>query len=105
MQTRVEHNRDVKRFVLYVDDSEAGYTTYREAGTNRAFTHTEIYPRFEGLGLSKVLVRAALDATRDEGLGVLPMCRNVHRFVSKRPEYLALVPADRRAELNLPLEV
>lgn len=37
-----------------------------------------------GQGLAKLLIKAALDETRDEGLGVfLPFCPFVHRYVSK----------------------
>ena len=49
-------------------------------------------------------VKAALDATREEGLGVLPFCPFVHRYVSKDPEYLALVPEWARERLGLPAQ-
>ncbi len=101
MQTRVEHNTEQKRFEIYADDLLAGLATYENADANRAFVHTEIYPQHEGQGLAKILVKAALDATRDEGLGVLPFCPFVHRFVSKDPEYLALVPEWARERLGL----
>ena len=72
------------------------------ASANRAFVHTEIDSAYEGKGLGKVLVREALDATRDVKLGVLPFCPFVHRYVDKNPEYLALVPDWARERLGLP---
>lgn len=101
MQTRVEHNAEQKRFEIYADDLLAGFAAYENADANRAFVHTEIYPRYEGQGLAKILIKAALDATRTEGLGVLPFCPFVHRYVSNDPEYLALVPEWARERLGL----
>lgn len=100
--TRVEHNADHTRYEVYVDDELAGHTDYEPADANRAFVHTEIFPRYEGQGLAKVLIRAALDDTRDHQLGVLPFCPFVHRFVQKNPDYLALVPSWARDRMGLP---
>ncbi|TSE00282.1 N-acetyltransferase [Skermania sp. ID1734] len=102
MNTRVEKKAELNRFEVYVDDQLAGLAAYENAGSNRAFTHTEIYPRYEGQGLAKVLIAAALDQTREEKLGVLPFCPFVHRFVGKNDEYLALVPEWARDRLGLP---
>ncbi|HEY5857534.1 MAG TPA: GNAT family N-acetyltransferase [Aldersonia sp.] len=102
MQTRVQDNPDLHRFEIYADESLAGFAVYEPAGANRAFVHTEIYPRHEGQGLAKILIRDALDATRDEKLGVLPFCPFVHRFVGKNQDYLALVPDWARERLGLP---
>jgi hypothetical protein len=102
MQTRVDHNAPEQRFEIYADDALAGFATYEDAGANRAFVHTEIGSEYEGKGLAKQLIRGALDATRADGLGVLPFCPFVHRFVAKDEEYLALVPAWARERLGLP---
>lgn len=102
MQTRVQDNPGLNRFEIYANDALAGFTVYEPSGANRAFVHTEIYPRYEGQGLAKILIREALDATLDEKLGVLPFCPFVHRFVGKNPDYLALVPTWARERLGLP---
>ena len=102
METRVEHNVEQKRFEIWADNQLAGFATYENADANRAFVHTEIYSRYEGQGLAKILIRSALDSTRDAGLGVLPFCPFVHRFVTKEPEYLELVPKWARERLGLP---
>jgi predicted GNAT family acetyltransferase len=101
METRVEHNADLKRFEIYVGDQLAGFAAYENADANRAFVHTEVYSRYEGQGLAKVLIKEALDQTHAVGLGVLPFCPFVHRFVSKDPEYLAMVPEWARERLGL----
>ncbi len=104
MTTHVEHRPDVKRFEVLTDTGvSAGFAAYEDAGANRAFVHTEVYSRYEGQGLGKVLITGALEQTREAGLGVLPFCPFVHRFVSKNPEYLELVPEWARERLGLPV--
>ncbi|MFE3191311.1 GNAT family N-acetyltransferase [Nocardia sp. NPDC059240] len=98
----VRKNAALDRFELYVDDYLAGVAAYQDTANERAFVHTEIYPQHEGLGYGRKLVQGALDQTRDEGFGILPMCPMVHHFVESRPEYLALVPQWSRQRLNLP---
>ncbi|MBJ8342595.1 N-acetyltransferase [Antrihabitans sp. YC3-6] len=102
METRVEKNVDLNRFEIHVGNQIAGLAAYESAAANRAFTHTEVYPQFEGQGLAKILIKYALDATREEGLGVLPFCPFVNKYISKNPEYLDLVPEWARERLGLP---
>ncbi|MFE3753797.1 GNAT family N-acetyltransferase [Nocardia tengchongensis] len=98
----VRKNSVLDRFELYVDDYLAGVAAYQDTANERAFVHTEIYPQFEGQGFGRKLVQGALDLTRDEGFGILPLCPMVHHFVESRPAYLALVPYWSRERLNLP---
>lgn len=102
MSTEVRNNTALERFEIYVDGALAGYAEYQDTANERAFVHTEIYPRHEGQGYGRVLVEAALNATRDEGYGVLPMCPMVHHFIEAHPSYLAMVPQWARLRLGLP---
>lgn len=92
---------DRERFEVTVGDELAGFAMYHRIGENRDFTHTEIDNRFEGQGLGSTLIRAALDATRADGLGVIPHCPFVRRFIERHAEYVELVPAKRRPEFGL----
>ncbi|MCU1645939.1 MAG: hypothetical protein JWN03_6214 [Nocardia sp.] len=98
----VRRNTELDRFELYVDGDLAGVAAYQDTANERAFVHTEIYPRYEGLGYGRKLVQGALDQTTVAGFGILPMCPMVHHFVESRPEYLTLVPQWSRERLNLP---
>ncbi|WP_324192540.1 GNAT family N-acetyltransferase [Nocardia transvalensis] len=98
----VTNNTSLDRFELHIDGNLAGTTEYQDTAGERAFVHTEIYPRYEGQGYGRKLVKAALDTTRDEGYGILPLCPMVHHFVESRPEYLALVPHWARERFGLP---
>lgn len=100
-------NLDVRKvpergvFELLVDGTPAGLITYRDNHDVRAMPHTEIAAAFEGKGLSKPLIQAALDQTRAEGFEVLPMCSAISRFIGKNPQYVDLVPERDRAAFGL----
>jgi predicted GNAT family acetyltransferase len=102
MSTEVRNNTALERFEVYVDGAIAGYSDYQDTASERAFVHTEIYQRHEGQGYGRLLVAAALEASRAEGFGILPMCPMVHNFVESRPEYIASVPQWARERLGLP---
>jgi len=90
------------RFEIHVGGDLAGFTVYRLQRDRYAFTHTEIDPRFSGGGLASILVRETLDEMRRREMAVLPYCPFVRRYISRHLEYLDLVPADARAQFELP---
>jgi predicted GNAT family acetyltransferase len=75
-----------------VDESGvvAGYAAYRRHSDRIVFTHTVVDDAFEGRGVGSTLVRAALDAARDEGLRVVPQCPFVRSYIERHPEYADL---------------
>jgi len=99
---QVVDNPGAGRFELLVGADVAGYAGYRRTSSATSFTHTVIDPAFEGRGLGSVLARGALDATRAAGRDVLPYCPFIRAYIERHPEYLDLVPADRRADFRLP---
>jgi predicted GNAT family acetyltransferase len=101
VRTEVVDQPGAGRFEVLVDGEVAGYAEYRRTRTAVSLVHTVVDPAFEGRGLGSVLARGALDATREWGLPVLPYCPFIRRYVQRHPEYLDLVPADRRAEFEL----
>ncbi|MEV4129715.1 GNAT family N-acetyltransferase [Nocardia sp. NPDC049707] len=103
MSTEVRNNFALERFEIYVDGAIAGYAEYQDTGAERAFIHSELDSGYEGHGYGRVLVQAALNASRQEGFGILPMCPLVRHFVQSQPEYIATVPQWARQKLGLPL--
>jgi uncharacterized protein len=89
------------RFEIAVNGEVAGFAAYHSVGENLDFTHTEIDDRFEGQGLGSMLIRAALEATRERGMGVLPHCPFVRSFIERHPEYIDLGPPLRRRQFGL----
>jgi hypothetical protein len=92
---------DRRRFELEVDGTVLGFAEYRRSPGVITLLHTEIDAAHEGKGLGALLVEAALDTARAEGLAVLPFCPFVRDFIDRHREYLDLVPVERRAEFGL----
>jgi len=90
-----------RRFEIEVDGATAGFVDYRRRPGVISLIHTEIDPSHEGEGLGTLLVRAVLDRARAERLAVLPYCPFIRHFIDRHPEYLELVPAERRAMFAL----
>lgn len=91
------------RYEIRVDGELAGVAEYRRAGGLVHFTHTEIADAFGGRGLARQLVEAALTATRAAGEQAMPHCPYVRKVMAEAPDrWLDLVPADRRADFDLP---
>jgi uncharacterized protein len=98
----VRDNPAEQRYEIWVDGEPAGFARYQRMGDDLALTHTEIDVRFEGQGLGSALARSILDSLREAGTKVLPYCPFVRGYIDHHPEYLDLVPADRRDEFRLP---
>ncbi len=98
----MRENDEKQRFEIWVDGELAGFTEHRGLGPVVKFVHTEIGERFGGKGLATQLIRQTLEIVRERGLQVYPYCPFVRDFIGKHPEYLDLVPADRRRSFDLP---
>lgn len=101
-ERRFVDNAEAGRFELLLGDAVAGFAEYSQAHGAVAFTHTVVEPAREGEGIGSALTRGALDAARERGQSVLPYCSFIRSWIRKHPDYLELVPADRRAEFRLP---
>jgi predicted GNAT family acetyltransferase len=100
---QVVDDRQRERYEILIDGEVAGYAQYRRGLYAISFRHTVIEERFEGRGLATTLIGHALDAARDEGLGVLPFCPFVRAYIVRHPDpYLDLVPENRREQFSLP---
>ena len=100
----VEVREVEQRFEAVVGDEVAGFAEFRDHGGRRTFAHTVVDPGYQGQGVAGRLVGHALDATREAGLQVEPLCSYVRTFVLEHPEHLDLVPAGDRARFDLPTE-
>jgi predicted GNAT family acetyltransferase len=101
MAEQVTDHPDQDRYEIDVDGVRGGFVQYQRGTGELALIHTETDPRFRGHGLGGHLIAAVLDQARNEGLTVLPYCPFARSFIAGHPEYLDLVPADRRAEFGL----
>lgn len=73
----IEHiNNETKGFFKAVEEGkEAGRMTYSWAGEQKfIIDHTEVNPAFNGKGVGKKLVMAAVEYARENGLKIIPLC-------------------------------
>ncbi|MEV1242536.1 GNAT family N-acetyltransferase [Nonomuraea sp. NPDC050022] len=91
MPVEIVDNAAESRFEILVDGTVAGFADYRLLPTKIVFTHTEVLPQHEGQGLAGKLVGHALDASRDTGLRVVPLCPYVAKYIQRHPQYKDLV--------------
>jgi predicted GNAT family acetyltransferase len=101
----VRDDPEASQYELEADGVRLGLAQYQASPDSIAFVHTEIAPEVGGRGLGGVLVRAALDDVRRRGLAALPYCTFVRHFMATHPEYLDLIPPDRRPAFGFPVEL
>jgi predicted GNAT family acetyltransferase len=86
----VDHDDALTAFVVREENGEyAGKAAFRDREDARIFFHTEVDERFGGRGLGTALVRGALEATRAEGVVIVPVCPLVKAFLDKNGDEFA----------------
>jgi predicted GNAT family acetyltransferase len=73
----IQQINDTKRgyFEAIEDGKEAGKMTYTWAGDSKfIIDHTEVSPDFNGKGVGKKLVMAAVDYARTNNVKIIPLC-------------------------------
>ena len=82
-------NRETKGFFEAKEhDKKAGLMTYSWAGENLfIIDHTEVSPDFNGKGVGKKMVLAAVDFARKENKKIIPLCPFAKSVFDKTPEF------------------
>ncbi|OBK71291.1 GNAT family N-acetyltransferase [Mycobacterium sp. 1274761.0] len=75
------------RFTISVDGKEVGKAEFLTRDGRRVFTHTEVDNDYEGRGLGTILIREALEQTRDAGIPIVAKCPMVANYISKHDEF------------------
>ncbi|HET6834024.1 MAG TPA: GNAT family N-acetyltransferase [Acidimicrobiales bacterium] len=100
MSIEVRDAPDPHRYEAVVDGTVAGFAVYRDYSGVRVFTHTEVFPAFEGRGVGSALARGALDHVRASGRTLVAQCPFIRSYIERQPEYADLVDADLDARLT-----
>jgi predicted GNAT family acetyltransferase len=87
----VRDNAEVGRYEVLTDGTMAGFARYVRRGGRAYFVHTEVDPKHEGAGLGSALVKGALEAQRDRGELIVPLCPFVRGYIERHPEYADVV--------------
>ena len=74
-------------YTISVEGQTVGHADYADRGDQRVFYHTVVDPEFGGRGLATILVEEALNAARDEGKRIVPVCSMVETVLKKHPEF------------------
>ena len=72
----IQHNWETKgEFVATFDGQKAGLMTYSWAGEDKIIIdHTEVEPAYNGKGVGKEMVLAAVQFARDNQVKIIPLC-------------------------------
>lgn len=74
-------------FIATVDEKEAGVMSYTQAGSDLfIIDHTEVHEGFEGKGVGKKLVLAAVAHAREKGMRIMPLCTFAKSVFDRTPE-------------------
>jgi uncharacterized protein len=87
----VEDNQEEHRYEARLGSEVAGFIAYRLEPGRITLIHTEVELAFEGKGIGSRLIAGALDDIRRRGLVVVPVCRFVHGYLERHPDYADLL--------------
>jgi len=85
----IQQINDTKKgyFEAVEDGKEAGKMTYTWAGDSKfIIDHTEVSPDFNGKGVGKKLVLAAVEYARANNVKIIPLCPFAKRVFDKVEE-------------------
>jgi uncharacterized protein len=67
--------------------TEAGHMTFSAAGADKfIIDHTEVSPAYNGKGVGKLLVMAAVEYARTHSLKIIPLCPFAKKVFDKTPD-------------------
>lgn len=83
-----QFDRESKGFFKATEnDQTAGRMTYSWAGTDKfIIDHTEVEAQFNGQGVGRKLVMAAVEFAREKGVKIIPLCPYAKSVFDKTPE-------------------
>jgi predicted GNAT family acetyltransferase len=97
----VRDNPERHRFEADLGDGSFAIADYVLRPGKILFTHTEVPPEHEGKGIGSALIRYALDAARERGLQVVPICPFFAAYMQKHAEMQDLLDPDWRRKLGV----
>ena len=104
VEPEIVDDKEQSRYEARLGGEAVAIADYVKSPDSISFTHTETFAGHKGQGLAGKMIDRALRDAREEGLEVMPFCSFVAHYVGAHPEFLDLVPAERRADFGLPGE-
>lgn len=100
-QLTVRDNPERHRFEINLGDGSFAIAEYTLPEGKIMFTHTEVPEAHEGQGLGTKLIRFALDAARERGLKVIPICPFFAAYMQEHAEVQDLLDTAWRKRFGL----
>ena len=97
----VRDNPERHRFEIALGDGTFAIAEYTLRPGKIMFTHTEVPEAHEGKGIGTTLIRFALDAARERGLKVIPICPFFAAYMRKHAEVQDLLDPAWRKKFGL----
>ena len=97
----VRDNPERHRFEIDLGDGTFAIAEYTLRPGKIMFTHTEVPEAHEGKGIGTTLIRFALDAARERGLKVIPICPFFAAYMQKHAEVQDLLDPAWRKKFGL----
>ena len=97
----VRDNPERHRFEINLGDGTFAIAEYTLRPGKIMFTHTEVPEAHEGKGIGTTLIRFALDAARERGLKVIPICPFFAAYMQKHAEVQDLLDPAWRKKFGL----
>jgi uncharacterized protein len=85
---------------VHLDGELVGHLRYVRRGGRAYFVHTEVDLGHEGAGVGSTLVGGALDAQRELGELVVPLCPFVRGYLDRHPEHADVIDAEMLAKID-----
>lgn len=87
-EVTVRDNPDESRFDVFVEDTHAGLSAYKDLGeTQRVFYHTVVFDEFGGRGLAGALTRTALSTSIQAGHRIVAVCPYVKKWLATHHDF------------------
>ena len=75
-------------FEAWLDDVHVGELTYQRTTSERMIIdHTRVFKGFEGQGIARQLVMAAVDFARQNNRIIIPVCSYAHNVLTRTSDY------------------
>lgn len=88
----ITHNLENERYEARIDGELVGFAAYRASPRQVIFTHTEVFPDWQGQGVASALARAALEDIQSDGQRrVVPLCPYIKGWIDRHREFQPLV--------------
>jgi len=97
----VRDNPERHRFEIDLGDGTFAIAEYTLRPGKIMFTHTEVPEAHEGKGIGTTLIRFALDAARERGMKVIPICPFFAAYMQKHAEVQDLLDPTWRTKFGL----